>query len=727
MTGWRSRDEGFAVRLGRLALWAGMTLFGLVGPVMASPADRLVPAPLEATLSGERTPGRDRFVVYPPSRSGPVMKASVARFETRMKKAFALGDAGRAISVRIECACAPGSGFGLGEDEGYEVSITRSRVRIRATTEVGVMRAFATLFQLAQRDEAGLSWPLGDIRDEPRFAWRGLMIDVARHFQPIDALQRQIDAMEITKLNVLHLHLSDSEAFRVESRLYPRLHEVGSFGQFYSQAEIRRLVDYARERGVRIIPEFDLPGHSLAMIYAYPMLASAPVPDPPWSLPVRRNAVIDPTREEVYALLDDLIGEMTALFPDPHFHTGADEVNGIEWSASAPIAAFMKQKGFETPEDLQAYFSGRMHGIVSRHGKTMIGWDEILAPDLPKDVLVQSWTSSKMTGLAARAGHKVVVSAGYYLDWLTPSSFLHVRDPLDLTAQGVTPEGFARVRGSPLERLISERFVIDPSLRLSPEEEARILGGEAAMWTELVTPEKLDATIWPRAAAVADRLWSRPDAKIAPLDERLEAVSERLESAGLRHIASPRAMQARLAPEGGEVVGTLLEALEPVKFYALNHEARSGGRAPQQSFADLADALAPESLPARRFNRQVSEFLAGDQSLAMVLTEKLASWRDNDAAFQALLPRYPALKDAASASSDLARLSGAALEAMRRLTTPASSAGGREARIDELLRIHLAHQAASADALASFIRPQPPGDVLLAPFDGLRALVEAGG
>lgn len=713
--------------LAGVVVWTGLVFLGLSPPAMASTAQRLVPAPREATLSGARTGALSRIVIRQPAGSGPVLKASAARFEARMKQAFGLSAAGRAFPVRIECACAPGSGFALGGDESYELMITRSRARIRATTEVGVMRAFATLLQLAQRDEKGFSWPVGDVRDDPRFPWRGLMIDVARHFQPIEALQRQIDAMELMKLNVLHLHLSDSEAFRVESRLYPRLHEVGSFGQFYSQAEIRSLIEYAAARGVRIVPEFDLPGHSLAMIYAYPMLASAPVPDPPWILPVRRNAVIDPTREEVYAFLDGLIGEMTALFPDPHFHTGADEVNGIEWSASASISAFMKERGFARPEDLQAYFSGRIHDMVSRRGKTMIGWDEIFAPDLPKAVLVQSWTSSKMTGLAARAGHKVIVSAGYYLDWLTPSSFLHARDPLDLTAQGLTPEGFDRVRGSPLERLISERFVLDPTLRLTAEEEARILGGEAAMWTELVTPEKLDATIWPRAAAVADRLWSRPEATVVPLDERLEAVSERLENAGLRHVASPQAMQARLAPEGGTVVATLLEALEPVKFYAHNHESRSGGRAPLQSFADLADALPPESLPARRFNRQVAEYLAGDRSLAGVLTDRLTRWRDNDASFQALLARNPALKDAASASSDLSRLSDAALEALGRLQDRSLRAGGRDARIDELMRTHLAHQAASADALASFIRPQPPGDVLLAPFDGLRALIEAGG
>lgn len=678
-------------------------------------------------LSGEWTGYRNRIIVHPPSEASPVVKASVSRFEARLAQIVPLSGKGRVIPVRILCACAPGSGFALGEDEGYRLTISRSQVKVGATTEVGVMRALATLLQLAQHDKKGLSWPLGEIRDTPRFAWRGLMIDVARHFQPIKALQRQIDAMELMKLNVLHLHLSDSEAFRVESRLHPALHEIGSFGQYYSQDDIRGLVSYATQRGVRIVPEFDLPGHSLAMIYAYPMLASAPVPDPPWSLPVRRNAAIDPTREEVYTFLDSLIGEMTALFPDPHFHAGADEVNGNEWNASPAIKAFMTQKGFTRTEDLQAYFSRRIHAMVSARGKTMIGWDEILAPDLPRDVLVQSWTSSKMTGLAARAGHRVIVSAGYYLDWLTPSSFLHARDPLDPAAHGVSPEIFDRARGTPLERLISERFVIDPTLHLDPAEEARILGGEAAMWTELIPPDKLDAAIWPRAAAVADRLWSRPGARTAPLEDRLEAASARLESVGIRPFASLQTLQERLAPDGGKTVLTLLEALEPVKFYAHNHEARSGGRAPQQSLSDLADGLPPESLPARQFNRQAQAFLAGDMSLTAGLKARLARWRDNDTAFQALLARYPALKDAASASADLARLSAAAIKAIGRLENPGLPATGRDAGIDALIRVHLAHQAASADALASFTRPQPPGDLLLAPFDGLRALIEAGG
>lgn len=247
------------------------------------------------------------------------------------------------------------------------------------------------------------------------------------------------------------------------------------------------------------------------------------------------------------------------------------------------------------------------------------------------------------------------------------------------------------------------------------------------MWTELIPPDKLDAAIWPRAAAVADRLWSRPGARTAPLEDRLEAASARLESVGIRPFASLQTLQERLAPDGGKTVLTLLEALEPVKFYAHNHEARSGGRAPQQSLSDLADGLPPESLPARQFNRQAQAFLAGDMSLTAGLKARLARWRDNDTAFQALLARYPALKDAASASADLARLSAAAIKAIGRLENPGQPATGRDAGIDALIRVHLAHQAASADALASFTRPQPPGDLLLAPFDGLRALIEAGG
>jgi hexosaminidase len=692
----------------------------------ARPSALATPIIREADLSGEWTRARTDIALDLPLRAGPVLRTAGRRFEERVTQVFGIEGRGPALRVRIECACAPGSGLELGSDESYALSIARSGVRIRAHSEVGVMRAFATLLQLGRRTDEGVSWPVGRIEDAPRFPWRGLMIDVARHFQSPEALRRQIDAMELVKLNVLHLHLSDAEAFRVESRLYPRLHEFASFGRYYTQDDIRALVAYAAERGVRLVPEFDLPGHSLAMIAAYPMLASAPPPDPPWTLPVRRNAVIDPTREEVYDFLKALLGEMSGLFPDPYLHTGADEVNGVEWSENPAIAAFMKERGYGDADALQAYFSARMHTIVTGLGKTMIGWDEVYAPGLPDDVVVQSWTSSKMTGRAARAGHRVIVSAGYYLDWLTPSAALHSRDPLDLTAHGMSEEAFLRVRGTPLERLVNERFRLDPSLRLEPGEEARILGGEAAMWTELVTEEKLDAAVWPRAAAVADRLWSRSDVEAVALEDRLASVSVLLEAAGLRHRSAPAAMLARLAPDGGAALTTLVEALEPVKFYAHNQEMRSGGRAPPQSLTDLADALPPESLTARRFNRLAEAWGAGETDLTQELSTQLTRWRDNDRAVQDLAVRYPALAPAALLSRDLADLSRAALAALTYSDQPQPADVAEIRRIDELIRVHRAWEAASVDALSSFMRPQPPGDLLMAPLAGLRALIEAG-
>jgi hexosaminidase len=541
------------------------------------------------------------------------------------------------------------------------------------------------------------------------------MIDVARHFQSIAALKRQVDAMELVKLNVLHLHLSDAEAFRMESRRFPRLHTVGSGGQYYTQAELRALVSYAAARGVRVVPEIDLPGHSRALIVAYPFLGSAAA--------TPRTAVIDPTRERTYAFLTDLLTEVAELFPDPYFHSGADEVNSAQWDGNPAIQRFMMEQGLSDARALQGYFTRRLQQIVQRLNKTMIGWDEILAPDLPASVVVQSWTSSKMTARAAQQGHPVIVSAGYYLDWLTASDSLHRVDPLDARAFGLSPQEREALRGTRLESVITDRFERDAQAQLSADDERRVLGGEAAMWTELVTEEKLDATIWPRAAAVADRLWSPRSGVTGVLDERLAAVASVLERTGLQLRRSPLRMRRRLAPDGAEALELLAEALEPVKYYAHNHAAR-GQRRPPQSFTALADALAPESAPSTRFNRLAREWRPGSAASGAELRAQLVRWRDQHRAMERLLARYPALREAREVSLELSVLSAGALEAMEHVERGTLASAAWRARLTAVLDRQAGYVAASRNFVVSFLAPQPPGDLLLAPLEGLRRLIE---
>ena len=232
------------------------------------------------------------------------------------------------------------------------------------------------------------------------------MIDCSRHWMPIEVIERNLDAMAAVKLNVLHWHLSDDQGFRVESKRFPRLQEFGSDGHFYTQDQVRHIVAYARDRGIRVVPEFDIPGHTTSWFVGYPELASAPGPykiERSWGI---FQPTMDPSREETYKFLDKFLGEMTALFPDHYFHVGGDEVDPTQWMQSPSIQAFARERHLGTPDDLQAYFIHRVQEILKKYGKIMIGWDEVLNPDLESDTVIQSWRGQAALAEAARKGHR---------------------------------------------------------------------------------------------------------------------------------------------------------------------------------------------------------------------------------------------------------------------------------------------------------------------------------
>src|SRR6267143_3650953 len=290
----------------------------------------------------------------------------------------------------------------LGEDESYELVIAESGAKLTAPSPLGILHGLQTFLQLVETTPNGFVVPVVTIEDKPRFAWRGLLIDAGRHFIPLDVLKRNLEGMAAVKMNVLHWHLYDNEGFRVESKRFPKLQEAGSDGQYYTQAEIREFVAYAHDRGIRIVPEFEMPGHSRSLFAGYAELASGPGP---YRIePGGVDAVMDPTREETYKFVDKLIGEMAGLFPDDYFHIGGDEVNGSQWDANPKIQAFMRSHGMKSNQDLQAYFNQRLQKILSKHHKTMMGWDEVMHPDLPKSVVVQSWRGQQSLATAAQQG-----------------------------------------------------------------------------------------------------------------------------------------------------------------------------------------------------------------------------------------------------------------------------------------------------------------------------------
>lgn len=280
---------------------------------------------------------------------------------------------------------------GLNEDESYTLETTASGIRLRAATTVGAIHGMETIYQLTQPTANGYVIQAATVQDSPRFRWRGLMTDVCRHFEPMDVLKRNIDAMAAVKLNVFHWHLTEDQGFRIQSKTYPKLTELGSDGLFYTQDDARELVQYARDRGIRVVPEFEMPGHSVAWLVAYPELNSGTQPDG-----IRRefgvsDVALDPTRDETYTFIDHFLREMTTIFPDEYIHIGGDETPAPDWKKNPRIISFMQAHNLHDNEALQAYFNQRVLKILTGLNRKMVGWDEILHPDLPKSIVIQSW------------------------------------------------------------------------------------------------------------------------------------------------------------------------------------------------------------------------------------------------------------------------------------------------------------------------------------------------
>ncbi len=526
----------------------------------------------------------------------------------------------------------------LGEDESYTLDVTPAHATLTAPNPLGALRGLQTFLQLVESTPTGFAVPAITIQDAPRFPWRGLLIDSCRHFIPLDVMRRNVDGMAALKMNVLHWHLTDDEGFRVESKKFPKLHEMGSQGQYYTQAEIRQFVAYARDRGIRIVPEFEMPGHSRAIVVGYPELASQPGPYPPGRV-ARDATALDVTQEKTYKFLDTLIGEMSGLFPDTYFHIGGDEVDDKPWNSNPKIQEFIHAHGMKDNRDLQAYFNQRLEKIVSKHHKTMMGWDEILHPALPKTVVVQSWRGQESLAAAAKQGYRGLLSNGYYLDLMFPAAQHYAVDPMSGAAATLTPE-----------------------------EAKRILGGEACMWSEFVNAETIDSRIWPRLMAIAERLWSPQDVKDPKsMYQRLDEVSWRLGWLGLTHESNYVPMLRRLAgQEDIRSLRILAEAVEPTKEYTRS-EVFPEPPVQRVPLNRLADAARPESAVARNFSEIVGGYIAGgykDASAEAQLRAWLVKWQGNHAALKPLLERSFLLMEDQPLSEDLATLSTAGLQAL---------------------------------------------------------------
>ena len=561
--------------------------------------------------------------------------AAAGRLVTRLSRQTGLPmtGIGGSPTLTIECTGRSADYPALGDDESYRLDVTPSGARITAPAVWGALHGIETFTQLVEPAATGFQVPAVHIEDRPRFPWRGLMLDVSRHWMPVPVVLRNLDTMAAVKLNVFHWHLSDDQGFRVESKLYPRLQEFGSDGQFYTQSEIRQVVNYARDRGIRVVPEFDMPGHTLSWFPGYPDLTAGRGP-----FEIGRHfgvfdPVMDPSRESTYEFLDGFIGEMAGLFPDAYFHVGGDEVNGKQWAQSPGVQAFARQHGFADTKEIQLYFSRQLHEILAKHGKTMIGWDEILQPDLGPGTVIETWRNQASLADSIRAGYRGILSWGYYLDHLSPAKYHY----------GIDPQG-------------------GPAEQLTPEQLSRILGGEACMWSELVDAETVDSRIWPRAAVIAERFWS--PASVTDVDsmyQRMQAVSRQLEWTGVQHRADYQPMLDRLSGDRrAPAVRVLADAVEAL---GLGPRVRARQYTTDVPLNRMVDAARPESESVRALE------LAAARLDTAALRRAFTVWAANDAVFQPLAENNALLAELRPVSKNLAELGTIGLKALDYLST----------------------------------------------------------
>ncbi len=536
----------------------------------------------------------------------------------------------------------------LDEDESYTLNVRPGYITLNSPTDLGAMHGLQTLLQLVQLQSSGYVLPSVTISDTPRFRWRGLMIDCGRHFEPVPVILRTLDGMEAVKLNVFHWHLSEDQGFRIESLRFPKLQTMGSDGLYYTQEQVRQVVAYARARGIRVVPEFDMPGHTTSWFVGYPDLASGPGP---YEIQRRfgvHDAAIDPTRESTYKFLDAFLGEMAGLFPDAYMHIGGDESNGKQWMANPQIAAFMHAHGLNDHAALQVYFNQRLLKILTKYHKRMVGWDEILAPGLPKDIVVQSWRGIQSLQTGASEGYQGILSAPYYLDSMKSVADHYLADPIPADSN------------------------------LTPDLKKLILGGEVCMWGEQISPQTIDSRIWPRTAAIAERFWSPADTRDVPdMYRRLQVMSLRLDALGLQQISGPQRMQRQLT---GKVFSpefhVFVSVLQPVSFGERYHLQHTDQLTP---LVGLVDAIVPDPPSHHEFQQTVQELLADtpqhERGKAQ-LEQCFRSWQESAITLPLLMQQSPRLAKYAPQAQQLGELGAIGAEALVYLRNPSAAPDG---------------------------------------------------
>ncbi|MDN4502844.1 family 20 glycosylhydrolase [Alteromonadaceae bacterium BrNp21-10] len=634
----------------------------------------------------------------------------------------------------------------LDEDESYDLRVTAEQIQINANSERGALHAIQTLLQLVERPQARI--PLVAITDQPRFVWRGLLIDSVRHFMPIDTIKRQIRGMASAKLNVLHWHLTDDQGWRIESNAYPQLQQLASDGLYYTRVQMRDVVAYAAVRGIRVVPEFDVPGHASAIAVAYPELITQP-----GDYKMQRHwgvfePLLDPSNPQVYQFIETIIAELAELFPDPYLHIGGDEVNSKQWQQSTQVQAYMQANQLGDEHQLHTHFNQRLQKLLNQYGKHMMGWDEIFHPDLPKDILVQSWRGLDSLHEIANHGYQGLLSTGFYIDQPQQADYHYRNDPLAINDlddfKAVDIKGWQqwqftmpRLKGSAVQgelalfttndnanhgsiqlnkqqpRALKDltfadnhaKFWLDSwmgpltfeldlqnpqqihgriavgntpypitgkrvsndktskefevflsqqqlSPKLTPAQfmaiEKNILGGEATIWSEMVTADNLDLRIWPRLYAIAERLWSP-----AVISNKKDMYRRLLhmqdyadEVVGLKHKQQQQAGFQQLTSTGTDTQPLIIfaEAIEQAQYYTRHHSKFQNDEYHQ--LADLkrfVDYLPAQSLALVNFINDIDELSEGNATALPHIEQRLTRWQKNIPSLDTLIKANSAL------------------------------------------------------------------------------------
>ncbi len=524
----------------------------------AAPAPAVVPSPRAMRLRAQADPVRidqkTPIVVGVGDREALAIANYLSELVARTRGIDMVVRAGGGVAPGETAIVLERRGRGAAGDEAYDLRVSPGRITVSAASTAGLFYGATTAWQLLTPDagHGAVAVPQLSIHDAPRFRWRGLMLDSARHYQSPEFIERLIDAMALHKLNVLHWHLSDDQGWRLEIKKFPKLTEIGAwrtpagqaaaaaidpatgqprlYGGFYSQDQARAIVAYAAARNVTIVPDIDMPGHALAAILSYPELASDGPGDPAiegdWGIFPYIYNVDDHT----FAVLEDVLREVMAIFPSRYIHVGGDEAQKEQWKASPAIQARMKALGVTDEDALQSYFIRRIETFLDAHGRRLVGWDEILKGGLPPTATVMSWNGVEGAMAATKAGHDAILAP-------QPTLYFDHRQS-DLTDQ---PPGRVDVIG------LRDVYQFEPApTTLTPKERGHILGLQGNLWTEHIRTEaRVEAMAFPRAAAVAEVGWSpRSGRSWEKFAARMPTEFDRYQALGLK--ADDAALQVRI-------------------------------------------------------------------------------------------------------------------------------------------------------------------------------------